>query len=226
MFKAMLFDFDGTIANTIPAIREGVNATMRAFGYPEHTDEEVLSFINYGARKLISQAMPRHLQGDAETVDRVLAEYNKQYGMVYDHTRKAYDGIPELIERLHRRGVRIGVLSNKQDAFVRTLSEQVLLPGTYDAVHGVGPDQPAKPDPFLPQLIASELGVSLTDCVMIGDSDVDILTAKNAGMAHVGVAWGYRSADFLSAHGADRIAHSVSELACLLGLSEKSEQER
>ena len=212
MIKAVLFDFDGTIANTIPAIREGVNNTMRRCGYPEHSYEDILAFINHGARELIRQAMPAPDCEDPATVDRVLQEYNTQYGLVYDHTREAYPGVAELIDRLHRAGYRIGVLSNKQDKFVQKLSRQVLLPGSFDAAHGVGPGQPPKPDPFLPALIARELGVSPADCAMVGDSDVDIATARNAGMLHIGVDWGYRDAAFLRAHGATNIAHTPEEI--------------
>ena len=212
MIQAVLFDFDGTIANTIPAIREGVNNTMRLYGYPEHTDAEVLRFINHGARELIRQAMPAEEATNPAQVDRVLADYDAQYRAVYLQTREAYAGVPELIDRLHRSGYRIGVLSNKQDEFVKQLSCQVLLPGSYDSAHGVAPGQPPKPDPYIPALIARELGVSPAECAMVGDSDVDIATAVNAGMTHIGVDWGYRDRSFLLAHGATRIAHTPDEV--------------
>lgn len=217
MIQAVVFDFDGTIADTIPAICEGVNRTMRLYGYPEHTEGAVRTFINYGARRLIAQAMPAEVRENPKEVDRVLTAYNREYGLVYDHTRAAYPGMAELIARLHDSGLRIGVLSNKQDAFVKRLTEQVLIPGSYDAAHGVGPDQPAKPDPFLSRLVADELGVSLESCIMVGDSDIDIQTAQNAGMVHIGVSWGYRDEAFLRAHGAALIAHTPNEVEALIG---------
>ena len=216
MVKAVLFDFDGTIANTIPAIREGVNNTMRLFGYPEHSDADILSFINHGARELVRQAMPKDLQADNAQIDLVLQAYNEQYGLVYDHTKTAYDGIPELLASLHSEGYKVGVLSNKQDEFVKKLCRQVLLPSSYDSAHGVGVGQPTKPDPYLPHLVAKELGVSPLDCVMVGDSDVDIRTAENASMHHIGVSWGYRDEAFLTAHGAKYIAHTPSEVKTIL----------
>lgn len=212
MIKAVLFDFDGTIADTIPAIREGVNNTMRLYGYPEHSYAEILVFINHGARELIRQAMPADAAENPAQVDRVLADYDAQYRAVYRQTREAYAGVPELIDRLHRSGYRIGVLSNKQDEFVKQLSRQVLLPGSYDSAHGVAPGQPPKPDPYIPAMTARELGVSLAECAMVGDSDVDIATAMNAGMTHIGVDWGYRDRSFLLAHGATRIAHTPDEV--------------
>ena len=213
--KAILFDFDGTIANTIPAIREGVNNTMLRYGYPTHSDAEVLTFIKHGPRELIRQAITESVRS-AEQIDRVLADYNTEYGKVYDHTREAYAGMAELLDRLHREGYRIGVLSNKQDEFVKKLSEQVLLPHSYDAARGVRPGEPTKPDPLMPTELAKALKAPLSECVMVGDSDVDIETAKNAGMAHIGVGWGYRDEPFLRAHGATRIAHTPEEIETIL----------
>ena len=222
MIRAAIFDFDGTIADTISALREGVNLTMRAYGYPEHTDDEIRRFINNGARELIRRAMPAELQADDAQIDRVYTDYNAFYGSVYLHTDHAYDGVAELIRDLHDRGWRIGVLSNKQHVYVEGLSEQVLFAGSYDAAQGVVPGKPTKPHPYLSELTARRLGVRPEECVMIGDSDVDILTAKNAGMHHVGVSWGYRDEDFLRARGAERIAADPTELRAILDeISEK-----
>ena len=211
MIKAIVFDFDGTIADTIPAIREGVNATMRLHGYPEHSIEAVLSFINMGARSLIQSAMPAHLREDEGLVDTVLRDYHRCYGAVYHHTETAYEGMAEMIQRL-RKDYRIGVLSNKQDEFVKKLTAQVLLPASWDAAQGVVEGHPTKPHPYLSERIAAELGVSPSECILVGDSDIDILTAKNAGMTHIGVTWGFRSESFLREHGARLLAHTPEEL--------------
>lgn len=212
MIQAVIFDFDGTVADTISALREGINLTMEQYGYPTHTDGDILRFINHGARELVRRAMPAHLQGDEALLDRVLADYNIHYGKVYHHTDHAYDGIPELVDALHREGFRIGVLSNKQDGILRKLVEQVLIPGSYDAAQGVIPGKPTKPHPYLAEKIAAELSVPPSACVMVGDSDVDFRTAQNAGMLHVGVTWGFRDAEFLKANGAKHLAHSPGEL--------------
>lgn len=213
--KAIIFDFDGTLADTISALREGINRTMRLYGYPEHTDDEIRSFINNGARELVRRAMPRELQADEALLDRVFADYNRIYGEIYHHTDRTYDGVDELVARLHGR-YRIGVLSNKQDVYVKRLCEQILPSGSYDVAQGVILGKPVKPDPFLSLLVADALGVSPSDCVMIGDSDVDIRTARNAGMQHVGVTWGYRDEAFLREHGATHLAHTPAELEEIL----------
>ena len=214
--KAVIFDFDGTIADTLEAIQESVNATMALYGYPSHSLADIRSFINNGARELVRRAMPKQLQIDEALLDRVYADYHREYGKTYLHTKVAYEGIPELIRELHDAGVRIGVLSNKQHEYVVNLSRQVLFDGSFDAAQGVVPNQPTKPHPYLSELTASRLGATPAECVMVGDSDVDILTAKNAGMTHVGVSWGYRDEETLRQNGASLIAHTPDELKKIL----------
>lgn len=215
MIKAIIFDFDGTIADTVPVLREGINLTMRYRGYPERTYDDILHSINHGARELVRRSMPAHLQNDEKLVDSVFADYNRFYGEVYHHTDKAYDGIPELVARLHKT-YKIGVLSNKQNLFTKKLSEQVLLPGTCDGAQGVIDGKPVKPDPFMARTLANHLGVKTEECVMIGDSDVDIATARNANMFHIAALWGYRDEKFLRAHGAETFARTPDEIEKIL----------
>ena len=211
MKKAIVFDLDGTIADTISAIAEGINLTMELYGFPTHTVAEARTYINNGPRMLIRRALPKERQEDEELIDRALADYNRFYQTVYLHTDRTYDGIPALLKSLRAEGYRIGVLSNKQDFLVGPLCEQ-LIPGLFDASLGSLPDHPTKPHPYLSQRIASMLGVNPEDCLMIGDSDVDIRTAQNAGMTHVGVTWGYRNGDFLRENGAIHLADTPEEL--------------
>lgn len=212
MIKAILFDLDGTIADTIPAITEGINLTMRHRGYPEHDECAVRGFINYGSRALVRSAMPKALQDDEALLDAVHAEYDAFYGQTYDHTKKTYDGILPLMQSLHGMGLKIGVLSNKQHAYVEKLCAQLLPNGLYDAAQGVLPGGKPKPDPFLSNRVAAALGVDAAECIMIGDSHIDFYTAQNAGMTHVGVSWGYRDEAFLREIGATRVAHTADEL--------------
>ena len=213
MIKAVIFDLDGTIADTIGAICEGVNLTMQKYGYPPHTEAAVQSFINNGAKELIRRAMPKELQADEDLVTRVLADYTADYASVCLHTDRTYDGIVELVEALRSGlGLKVAVLTNKPDALARMLIEQLLPKGSCDVTQGVIPKMPTKPDPYLSNLVVSMLGVHPDECVMIGDSDVDIRTATLAGMHHIGVSWGYRDEAFLRKHGAVRIAHAPSDL--------------
>ena len=222
MIKAVIFDFDGTLADTIPAIAEGVNLTMQKYGFPTHDEAAIRSFINNGPRMLIRRALPKGLQEDEALLDRVLADYDGLYKTVCLHTDRAYDGIPTLIETLRRKGLRIGVLSNKQDHLLRQICTGI-FPTQCDAIFGTVPDKPTKPDPYLSLQIAKELGVSPEECLMVGDSDVDVRTAKNAGMTHIGVSWGYRDRDFLMQNGATLVADTPKELLTSI---EKLQSER
>ncbi len=213
--RAVIFDFDGTLADTIPAIADGINLTMEHYGFPTHSQEAVRGFINNGPRMLIRRALPKELQQDEALLDRVLADYTARYETICTHTDRTYDGIPDLIRTLRARGIRIGVLSNKQDHLLHVLCNNI-LPNLCDAVLGTTPNNPTKPDPALTLRILQQLDVAPADCILVGDSDVDVHTAKNAGMRHVGVTWGYRNREALVSCGANAIANTVPELLTLL----------
>ena len=213
MIKAVIFDLDGTIADTIPALREGVNLTMKKYGYPTHTDADILRFINNGAKELIRRAMPEDAREDEAQLLRVLEDYGAFYERVCLLTDRTYDGILQVVQSLREEaGMKIGVLSNKQDTMVQMLVGQLLPKGYCDWAQGALPNQPTKPDPYLSRRVAEALGVLPSECIMVGDSDVDIRTAALAGMHHVGVSWGFRDEAFLRKHGAVRIAHAPSDL--------------
>lgn len=215
MLLAVIFDFDGTLADTIPAITEGVNLTMQKYGFPTHSETEIRSFINNGPRMLIRRALPKDKQTDEALLDAVLADYDTLYKTVCHHTDRAYDGVFELIETLRKKGLRIGVLSNKQDHLLREICTGI-FPTECDAILGTVPGKPTKPDPYLSHKIAQMLGVSPDACLMVGDSDVDIRTANNAGMTHIGVSWGYRDESFLLQNGAKLVASTPDELLSMI----------
>ena len=216
MLQAMIFDLDGTLADTVAAIRSGLNMALAQVDYPTHTHEEILSYINHGARELVRQALPPHLGHDEDEIDRVLALYNQTYALTYLETKEPYEGIPEALAALNKAGCRLAVLSNKQDEFVKKLMP-ILLPGLpfFDCV-GQRKGSPKKPDPTVPLALAAAMGVAPAACAFVGDSDVDMETAHRAGMLAVGVAWGFRPADVLQENGADVIVNTPSELIGLL----------
>ena len=213
--KLVIFDLDGTAADTMDGIVEGLNRTMRECGYPLHTRESVLQFVNYHTRRYIEEALPASARTDAE-IDRVLGIYTRHYQDTYTLT-VPFPGIPELFDRLNQRCL-VAMNSNKQDAFVKALSEQLFAKDTFIAAEGYRPDRPSKPDPAMAyaimEIASEKLGEKLTpdQCVYVGDSDVDFLTAKNAGMHCVSVSWGYRSHEFLKALGDQPVAATVDEL--------------
>ncbi len=213
--QAAIFDLDGTLADTIDAIRGSVNDTMRHYGYPERSYDEVRLAIGTGAKNLIRGTLPQALAQDEETVARVFATYQNNYDQNHLATDHCYDGIPALIAALHAAGVRLAVLSNKQDRHVQGLVKQLFPAGEFSVAMGQT-ELPRKPDPTVPLLIARQLGVAPEHCAFIGDSEVDIRTAKNAGMPSFGCAWGYRERELLDAQGADAIADSPAQLHDIL----------
>lgn len=209
MIRAIVFDFDGTLANTLPSLAEGVNRMLLQLELPTHTEEEVRTFINRGARELCRSALPASLRADEKFLDRALAVYNDAYAEVCENAR-LYDGVAELLSALHPR-YRVGVLSNKPHAFLLRLCNAILPKGSFDAVQGVV-DGATKPDPALTGRLLDALGVPADECLMVGDSTVDIATARAAGMQHLGVTWGFQSEEILRTAGAKSLAATSGEI--------------
>lgn len=210
--KALIFDLDGTLADTIPAITEAVNMTMKSLDFPIHTEQDIKGFIGQGPRHLISESLPKEARdNDPELVDKALSIYNEMYAKTYLHTDKLYDGIKEALVALSQY-YKIAVLSNKQDAYVKALVKQLLPEGVCQIARGSIDGIPAKPDPTAALKIVEEFGVSPYECMLIGDSDIDIKTAENADLDLLSVSWGYVSKTKLIIKGAQDILESPLEL--------------
>ena len=209
--KLLMLDLDGTIADTIWSIRDAVNLTLSHHGYPERSYEEIRCAIGNGARNLIRRSLPENVASDDATVARILAEYDVLYQQTYDHIDGCYEGMSDALHTLHDMGYTLAVLSNKQDAYVKKIVAHLFPDGIIAHAQGQT-DLPIKPDPTVPLKIARALGISLEDAAFIGDSDVDIVTGKNAGMVTVGCAWGYRGRENLVAAGADYVIDHAREL--------------
>ncbi|MBO5306229.1 MAG: HAD family hydrolase, partial [Clostridia bacterium] len=147
-----------------------------------------------------------------EKVTEVLAFYRQMYDKVYMETKTTYEGIPEVFSALHERGYLLAILSNKPDAYMPPLAKALLPDGTYQISRGQRPGVAAKPDPNCVFTLTDELGVLPSECAFVGDSNVDMQTAKNAGLLAVGVTWGYRSEEILRDAGADLVVHQPPEL--------------
>ncbi len=212
MIKAVIFDLDGTIADTIDAIKHGINLTMSALSYPLSTREDILRSINGGARRLVRLSLPDEIGKDEKKVDEALALYNEMYEKTYMETNVTYDGIGALTEVLHDAGIKLSVLSNKQDSFVKRLCPALLNGEYFTEFRGQKEGAPTKPDPTVPLEICTLMGAKPCECAFVGDSDIDMLTAKNAGFYAIGVSWGYRSKELLVKSGADIIADSPEDI--------------
>lgn len=213
MIKAAIFDLDGTLSDTMDDLRTAMNGMLRELGFAERSREELLTFINRGARYFVGRSLPDGSVKDFNDplVDRALVIYGEHYAKCCLDKTHPFDGVPEAVDELKRRGVKVAVLSNKQDEFVKK-TVQKLYPDVFDAVHGQL-DLPEKPDPAPALAVAKELGVAPEECAFIGDSDIDIKTGINSGMLPIGVSWGYRDEECLRSAGAKIIVHSPAELA-------------
>ena len=158
--------------------------------------------------------MPEEAAGDGALVDRVFADYHGFYGETYLHCDTCYEGIPEALASLKERGYTLAVLSNKQDVYVRGLVRALFPEGWISYAEGQT-EKPKKPDPTVPLEIAARLGFSPEETAFLGDSEVDVKTALNAGMLAVGCAWGYREAELLVETGAHVLLEKPSEIADL-----------
>ena len=199
MIKAAIFDFDGTLANTLPDLKITLNLTREAYGLAPVTEEDILVHVNNHMPVYIRRMIPE--LGDEALWDEALQKYYAFYDDHYLAETVPYPGIPEMLMNLKQQGVKLAVMSNKNHSHILKMVD-ALFPGMFDSVWGTIPEVPAKPNPARAYLIAEEFGLDISEIAFIGDSDVDMITACNAGTIPVGVSWGYRPADFLRENGA------------------------
>lgn len=212
MIKAIIFDLDGTLADTIGSIRTAVNMAMRHYGFHEHDYEAVRRAIGNGARMLIRRLVPSDVAADESRVTEILNYYNACYAETYTEADTCYEGMKNAVLELHRRGYKLAVLSNKPDVYTVALTKILFPEGVMTIAQGQLDSVPTKPDPTAPLDIAARMGVTADECAFVGDSEVDILTAKNAKMYSVGCAWGYRPREVLVETGADIIIDRPTQI--------------
>lgn len=214
-YKCAVFDMDGTILNTLEDIAAAINYALTQNGLPARDIEEVKFFVGNGLMKLCERAVPEG--STKETVQKVYDTLIPYYVEHSSDRTDAYPGIKELLTKLKKAGVKCAVVSNKADAAVQKLSVQY-FDGLFDV--SMGENEKAgirkKPSPEMTQNVLRQLGMKPEDAVYIGDSDVDIATARNSGLDEILVDWGFRSRSFLEEHGAKRIVSTTDEVYKLI----------
>ena len=205
----ILFDLDGTLLNTLEDILGATNATLRHFGCPERTLAELRTFVGNGAKRQMALCLPG--REDDPPMEEVLPWYKEYYRTHARVKTSLYPGIMDALRELKAQGYPMAVVSNKPDAVVQLLCRD-FFGDLFDAVTGEVEGCARKPAPDLAYLVAERIGIPGENCIYVGDSEVDILTARNAGMVCLSVSWGFRDEDMLLEYGADNLCARTEEL--------------
>jgi phosphoglycolate phosphatase len=200
-YKAVIFDLDGTLLDTLEDLGNAGNRVLTARGFPTHEIDAYRYFIGDGATTLITRALPAEKRSD-EIISTCLEEYRQDYGRNWNVNTKPYDGVTEMLDALVAHGFKLAILSNKPHEFTKLCVSGLLSKWTFDAVFGQREPIPRKPDPTGALKIAGELRISPSDFLYLGDTAIDMKTAIAANMFPVGVLWGFRSAEELQQSGA------------------------
>lgn len=214
--KAVLFDLDGTLLNSVEDLANATNRTLAQFGFPTHPLPRYYHFIGDGMRNLILRALPIGVDENDTHFPKILEAMRTNYASSWAECSTPYPGICGMLERLNRSGIPLAVLSNKPHSFTVEVVNYFFGATPWACVEGAKERRPIKPDPTGALEIAEYLKLSPEDLAFVGDTSTDMQTAKRAGMISIGVTWGFRDEDELKKHGASHIAHSAEELVDLL----------
>lgn len=206
-YATYLFDMDGTLLDTLADLTAAVNHTLARYGYPRRTIEQVRKGLGNGAAKLVAAMLPQgeETPGFAD----IMRDYRAWYQAHACVETCPYPGVPEMLERLRQRGCKVAIVSNKPHGAACELAER-FFPGV--PTFGERPETPRKPAPDMVFHALAALGAGKENAVYVGDSEVDVQTARNAGLPVIGVAWGFRGREALAAAGAETIVDTAAEL--------------
>lgn len=214
MIRFAVFDLDGTLLDSLPDLTDAVNFALDRENLPEHTEEEVRSYIGSGVFVLLEKAAYPH--SEPELLKRLKEGFDEYYSVHYCDRSKLYPGIRSLLSQLKEQGIQLAVFSNKPDEFVKKIVGELFEKETFIGIMGNRKEYPKKPDPAQLKELQMQLGYKDEECLYVGDSDVDILTGKNANYQTVGVTWGYRSKELLLETGAEFLAETADKLMELI----------
>ena len=214
-YRAILLDLDGTLLDTLEDISNAANRVLTTQGFPTHSLDIYRGLIGEGAARLITRILPKEKR-DADIVQTCLEAYLDDYGQHWNIKTKPYVGIPEMLDALVARGLKLAVLSNKPEEFTQKCVRELLSNWTFDAVIGTSNRVPSKPSPVGALEIAGRLNISPEEFLYLGDTGIDMRTAIAARMFAVGVLWGFRDREELQREGARVLIEKPLEILRLL----------
>lgn len=213
-YTHVIFDLDGTILDTLEDLADACNWMLAQHGWPEHDLDAYRYFVGNGMVRLVQRATPDHAQ-EPDLQKQALSEFMARYDAHKADKTRPYDGVPRLLTRLKELGVHIAVLTNKMDTAAKPVVEQY-YPGVFHLVQGALPGLPVKPDPTLLCRVMERMGAKPERTLFVGDSNVDIQTARNGGLAGCGVLWGFRTRQELEEEGAAYIASRPEDILSIV----------
>ncbi len=220
IYRAAIFDMDGTLVNSIADIADGVNEMLEHYKFPPHTLDEIRQMVGNGARKLIERAIPAEKAADKNFVREALDYYNGCYAKRLTVKTCPYDGIPEMLKILQSKKIPLAVCTNKQKFAADEMITKIFPEIHFAEIVGDEHGKPKKPDPTRASDIAKKIGVRPEEVAYFGDTAVDMETAHNAGFLSIGVTWGFRPESELVESNAEIIIHNPLEIFDMIKFEE------
>ena len=217
-----IFDLDGTLLDTLDDLTDSMNYMLGKHNFPLRTRDEVRNFVGNGVRKLVERAVPNDYKEDDEFIDKFYNDFSLYYNSHSDIKTSPYPGTLDMLDKLLENGFDIAIVSNKIDSAVKSLSAKFFGERIKSAI-GEKPSIRHKPEPDMVFMAMEEMGADKENSIYIGDSEVDIQTAKNAGIPCISVLWGFKDRKFLEDSGAMAIVESMKELGERLVNYQKSQ---
>lgn len=217
-FRAVIFDLDGTLLDTLDDISFSLNTVLERHGYPTHTIDECRILVGFGMQALVKSALPEHLR-DESLIGPLLEEMKAVYAGHWNVHSLPYEGIGQMLDAIDAMGLQKAILSNKPDVFTKLCADELLAPWNFEVVMGHHEGIAHKPDPQGALVVAGMLGVEPSAILYVGDSGIDMKTANAAGMYPLGVLWGFRPEEELVATGAASLACTPQDIVDFLELS-------
>ena len=212
MKRLIIFDLDGTLINSIFDLADAVNDSLSELGYPTHDTDKYYKFVGNGSVKLIERALPEHHRS-AEDIAQLHTLFSVKYQSCCLNKTAPYNGITNVLGKLKASGIKLAVASNKPDKFTKFIIDNIFGAETFDCILGKRDGFPTKPDPQIIYDILKATGITdRNEALVVGDSDVDVLTAHNAGIECIGCDWGFRGEQELKEAGTDYLAFEPNDI--------------